>query len=517
MSSSSNFDPRRAEFEKQIEKWSKRLEDRNITNEQIGELGNEIIKAVNKRPTNLDEVSFHQIQALRDRLKGRGVDVTKLDATIKHIAQTALLSGVVDVSGKILAYSETGELLNNLGTISKELRPVAIQKAIDLINANKTPLYLLDLSSEKLAGFIEKYGKSIECLNLGGILLLDKQFFAKFPLSQILVWCPNIKELNLTSCRLSLAQIQDVVSALRNLPNCKSLSLNQNRMSSEGILTLRDLSNLEELGLGDIFPPGEIDDIRVNSITEVLLRMPKLKKLDLRDIFIGRAGHGAFSSFADALGTLSSLEVLSLRSTAIGRSDEEVEKQKTVALAEALKKLKKLNELDLSYNPIRIFDDLAPAISQMKQLKTFIYFGVLNVEISPEDVQKLIRALGSCPLENLVLRWNNFRQDPNILAELGRLLEKFPHLRELDLSETNIGQGFNGLAESIGTLKNLEFLYLRNNSLDSTHEATLIELAKKLKKAKNIELGRYPLSLDQITQMNDTLGRKSRPFIQFIQ
>lgn len=220
---------------------------------------------------------------------------------------------------------------------------------------------------------------------------------------------PNLRRLNLFG---ATGVTDDALRHLENLPALESIDLGGARVSSQGILSLRNARNLKQLGLANVSPP--LDDAAIEQIvatwpdlesisldgahiTDVgLARIGTLKKLtylNISDTGITARGmgglvelrslktlHASHTELDDSamieLAQITSLEKLDFNSTNITNAG--------LIPLRSLRHLKRIYLVDT-----RVDDD---GLGHLKTLKSIEYVGV-GENITPEGLEALKRAL----------------------------------------------------------------------------------------------------------------------------
>ena len=207
--------------------------------------------------------------------------------------------------------------------------------------------------------------------------------------------------------------------------------------------------------------------------------MPRLSELDLRDVGMGNQecqllatalkyvdklsslglscnplGHG-ISELAKHLHSVPHLKQLDLNYTQMG--EEEV-----TALAHSLKNMTQLSALDLSNNPIgHGVSELAKHLHCVPHLKELYLIGT---QMRKAEVRALAHSLKNMTqLSVLSLAHNPLGHG---ISELAKHLHNVPHLKELHLFDTQMGEKeVTALAHVLVYLPELLFLWLDKNPL----------------------------------------------------
>ena len=192
-----------------------------------------------------------------------------------------------------------------------------------------------------------------------------------------------------------------------------------------------------------------------------LHQAPNLRVLHLSEIRLQ-----GWKNLAENLTRLKQLTELKL--TKVGLSCEEGQ-----LLATAMSHLCQLQKLDLSGNPLG--QSIVELGKHLPCLPHFTRLYLVRTQMSEQEVSALARSLPSIPkLEVLGLARNPLGQGVN---ELAQYLTSVPHLTQLRLKDTQMGEEeVIALARSLPSISKLEKLYLSDNPLGQG----VIELAQNL-------------------------------------
>ena len=272
---------------------------------------------------------------------------------------------------------------------------------------------------------------------------------------------------SLISAPKSSLQEPDHVSQNHNV--CSSLHLTEK--TSDQTLT-HSLSYLREIKIWK--PTSELV-----SLLNIVHHVPRLAKLDLDNVGMGNQecqllatalkyvgklrllrlsenplGHG-ISELANHLHNLPHLKELHLDNTQMG--EEEV-----TALAHSLHSVTLLSELSLSYNPLgHGISELAKHLYNVPHLKEL---RLLDTQMGEEEVTALALSLKNVTqLSALTLSNNPLGHG---VSELVKHLHSVPHLKRLDLNDTQMGEEeVTALAHVLVHVPELDSLRLDRNPL----------------------------------------------------
>ncbi|XP_038699722.1 receptor-like protein 15 [Tripterygium wilfordii] len=354
----------------------------------------------------------------------------------------------------------------------------------------------LNLSHNWIPGCIENEGFEVLSSRLSNLEVLDLSY-NKFDSSIIssLSEISSLKSLYLYENEMTSPTHKNDFGRLSRLRNLELLDLGYNNFDNKILSSLRDLSSLRVLNLAINGLNGTVHAHEFNHLIN-------LEKLDMSGNRI--ESFGSFQG-VDRLLPWSNLEVLNLEGNLFNNSVlsslRGLLQLKSLNLAgnqmagafhvRELESLKKLEELDISYNAIEKFvgpedtttlDELKilrlgsfpiyerrlvvlPSLGGFSSLKT------LDLRYSNLSETTIHQALGNLStLEELLLYSSTLHQD--FLSSIGRLGSlKTLHVRACaGLENTILGQG-------LCQLKNLQELYLNANSLEGTLPQCLANLS----------------------------------------
>ena len=304
-----------------------------------------------------------------------------------------------------------------------------------------------------------------------------------------LVCCVTcLKERSSISAAMSFLQEPDHVSQNHNV--CSSLDLTEK--TSDQTLT-HSLSYLR--GIVPIFRPPASELV---SLLNIFHHVPRLSELDLRHVGLGNQecqliatalkyvhklrllrlsrnplGHG-ISELAKHLHSVPNLEVLYLSNTRMG-------KEEVTALAHSLKNVTQLSKLGLSKNPLgHGISELAKHLHSVPHLEKV---HLNKTQMGEEEVTALAHCLMNVTqLSKLVLSNNPLGHG---ICELAKHLHSVPHLKELHLNNTQMGEEeVTALAHCLMNVTQLSKLVLSNNPLGHG----ICELAKHLHSVPHLEM-----------------------------
>ena len=279
--------------------------------------------------------------------------------------------------------------------------------------------------------------------------------------------------------RLSELDLGRVAAALKHVDKLRLLRLPSNPFVhgiSELAKHLRSVPHLKELRLNDT-QMGE------EEVTALALSLKNVTQLSALDLSNNPLGHGV-SELAKHLHSVPHLEELCLNNTQMG--EEEV-----TALALSLKNVTQLSALDLSNNPLgHGVSELAKHLHSVPHLKALY---LADTQIGEEKVTALALIFKNVTqLSALDLSYNPLGHG---VSELAKHLHNAPHLKQLHLNDTRMGEEeVTALAHVLIYLPNEMELSLGKNPLGRG----VTELIKCLK--SGLRLGELHMSKGQMTQ-----------------
>ena len=320
--------------------------------------------------------------------------------------------------------------------------------------------------------FIKKVGhRFVFCLTHLAHLVFDDHFLrgsAKF--IELLT--------SLISEPKSSLQEPDHVS--QNHDVCSSLHLTEK--TSDQTLT-HSLSYLRRIVIKD--PTSELVSLLNN-----LHHVPRLSELVLSTVGMGNQ---ECQLLATALKYVDKLRILELPHNSLGHGISELAKhlhsvphlkeldlndsrmgeEEVTALAHSLKNVTQLSKLELSNNPLgQGISELAKHLHNVPHLKEL---NLNDTQMGEEEVTALAHSLKNvAQLSELELSNNSLGHG---VSELAKHLHNVPHLKKLNLNDTQMGEEeFTALAHSLKNVTQLSELELSNNPLGRG----ISELAKHL-------------------------------------
>ncbi|MBN3321041.1 NLRC5 protein, partial [Atractosteus spatula] len=271
-------------------------------------------------------------------------------------------------------------------------------------------------------------------------------------LAEGLARCPGLGSLNFSHSTMGDDGAQALAKVFPQLPRLTAINLSQcSGVSTAGGLELvRGLCQcpcLQEIDLNSI----QLDDSGLFCLTEGLLRMESVKKLNLNKIVSSSEGRSA-----RVLGLLSSMKTCRI---------EEIE-----------------------VNGIRMGDsgvlELCRHIPLWERLRRI---SLSDNQISGAGGQQLIEALSSCRLLQEIHLANNSLGDTAAL-KLAGVLRAMTHLKVLNLQSNRIGpEGGGQLCRALSFCGNLEEISLSENQIEAKGTLQLSEALVQMKSLRKLE------------------------------
>ena len=258
----------------------------------------------------------------------------------------------------------------------------------------------------------------------------------------------NLQEFRFCALDLSAKSATEICRSLHQAPNLQKLALAGNPFhSSERELRLRSV---------------HMGDQECRLLATSLKYVNQLQELDLSCNLLGQG----ITELAKHLTSVPHLTELDLNDTQMG--EEEV-----TAVARNLQNVAELKELDLSSNPLgQGITELAKHLTSVPHLTKL---DLDETQMGEEEVTAVARNLQNvAELKELDLSSNPLGQG---ITELAKHLTSVPHLTKLDLDETQMGEEeVTAVARNLQNVAELKELYLLSNPLGQG----ITELAKYL-------------------------------------
>ena len=199
-------------------------------------------------------------------------------------------------------------------------------------------------------------------------------------------------------------------------------------------------------------------------------------------------------SLSEQLKRLAELIVLDLEETEMG-------KKEAIVISRCLPSLSQLKKIDLSFNPLG--HGIIELARHLKCLPGLIELRLAKTVMGEEEARAVARCLPSLSqLKELYLSHNQLRHG---IIELAKNLKYLPHLRELRLAETEMGEEeATAVARCLPSLSQLMVLDLSHNPLGHG----IVELSERLKCVSNLtdlDLRRTDMGEKQVSALAHAL------------
>ena len=329
----------------------------------------------------------------------------------------------------------------------------------------------------------------------------------------------NLHELDL-SCNNIHITVGDLAENLHYLPQLTLLDLSgvhmgdkECRLLAESLKFVRKLQVLNlsfnQLGQG------------ITELAKHLFNVPHLTELDLRHT---QMGEKEVTGVARSLQSISKLKKLVLSRNPLGQGitelathlpsvphltelnlwDTQMGEKEVTAVARSLQGISKLKKLVLSRNPLgQVITELAthlPSVPHLTELD------LAKTQMGEKEVTTVARSLQSISkLKKLVLSFNPLGQG---ITELVTHLPSVPYLTKLDLMGTQMGEKeVTAVARALKDLPNLKRLNLSSNPL-GRGVSELIQHLSSIPQLRNLELGDVKMTKKEASELCAALEGK---------
>ena len=290
---------------------------------------------------------------------------------------------------------------------------------------------------------------------------------------------PRVMIINISSLQSYDVQLMERlvsrISFTNNLNKLEVSFLNLTAKSATGIFKrLHQADNLHELVLS-----GNNLHFAVGDLAENLHYLPQITLLNLSGVYMGDK---ECRLLAESLKFVRKLQVLNLSSNRLGQGitelakhlfnvphlteldlrDTQMGEKEVTAVARSLESISKLKKLDLSLNPLgQGITELATHLPSVPHLTEV---DLWETQMGEKDVTAVARSLQSISkLKKLDLSFNPLGQG---ITELATHLPSVPHLTNLNLMDTQMGEKeVTAVARALKDLPELERLVLSHNPL----------------------------------------------------
>ena len=296
---------------------------------------------------------------------------------------------------------------------------------------------------------------------------------------------PRLSKLGLHDVGMGNQECQLLATALKYVDKLRILWLSGNSLGhgiSELAKHLHSVPHLEWLRLDDT----DMGEEEVTALAHSLKNVTQLSALDLTKNPLG----DGVSELAKHLHSVPHLERLYLNATQMG--EEEV-----TALVHSLKNVTYLRVLDLSNNPLG--DGVSELTKHLHSVPHLDWLYLNDTQMGEEEVTALAHSLKNVTqLRELHLSKNPLGHG---VSELAKHLHSVPHLRNLALADTEMGEEeVTALAHVLVYVPELQTLYLNKNPLGRG----VTELIKCLRRSSPARLSMLGLEQVQLTREEAT-------------
>ena len=308
---------------------------------------------------------------------------------------------------------------------------------------------------------------------------------------------PRLSKLGLDDVGMGNQECQLLATALKYVDKLRILWLKGNSLGhgiSELAKHLHSVPHLECLRLDDT----DMGEEEVTALAHSLKNVTQLSALNLTKNPLG----DGVSELAKHLHSVPHLERLYLNATQMG--EEEV-----TALVHSLKNVTYLRVLDLSNNPLG--DGVSELTKHLHSVPHLDWLYLNDTQMGEEEVTALAHSLKNVTqLSKLHLSKNPLGHG---VSELAKHLHSVPHLGNLDLADTEMGEEeVTALAHVLVYVPELQTLYLNKNPLGRG----VTELIKCLRRSSPACLSMLGLEQVQLTREEATelcaLANEKKPY-----
>ena len=297
---------------------------------------------------------------------------------------------------------------------------------------------------------------------------------------------PHLKELHLNDTQMGEEEVTALAHSLKHVTQLSELDLSNSPLDhgiNELAKHLHCVPHLKELHLNDT----QMGEEEITALARNLKNVTQLSELQLAD---NPLCHG-ISELAKHLCDTSHLKTLYVNNTQMG--EEEI-----TALARNLKNVTQLSELQLAYNPLcHGISELAKHLCDAPHLKK-LYLN--NTQMGEEEITALAHSLQNVTqLSELQLAYNPLCHG---ISELAKHLHNVPHLKELHLNDTQMGEEEGtALARALVHLPELKYLSFGKNPL-GRGVAELINCVRSCPQLSSVCLTEVQLTKKEASQLN---------------
>ncbi|XP_022097844.1 uncharacterized protein LOC110983151 [Acanthaster planci] len=301
----------------------------------------------------------------------------------------------------------------------------------------------------------------------------------------------HIDKICLEECSLIEDDILHIADALSNIPTISELDLSSNETlgsSGESWSHLAKIKQIQKIDLWSCNLKG--DDVA--HIASALSKMPNLTELDLSGNVSLRGSCGAWSELA----TVKHIKKVNLRECNLTGDD-------MPHIADALSNLSDLVTLDLSGNPA--LSSSSEGWSYFAKINRIQKVCLQKCNLTGDDIPRIADALKNVPaLEELDLSYNVSLSG---IGEKSSHLLKLGHIQKVNLGSCNLTRNdIPQVADTLGKMQRLVELDLSGNETLGGSGDTWFHLAK-IGHLQNLDLGSCNLTGGDIPHITNALNK----------
>ena len=477
------------------------LEVLNLDNNQIGVKGGEVLALVIKSNTKLKELHLRNGNLQRS--------VMKISQTLKSLPTLEALNlannnlpGVKDIELLSTIQSNSSRHVNNI-----ESSILAIAKALDYV----FKLKCLDLFGNTIT---EEAGNALAVVISKNIKLQFLSFnllASPLKVTEALQSLSSLQTLIFDTCNISKEDEKRLASAVANNKSLTWLSLENNSLSKHIIQSIKTISNLTSLLLGDSLLSKEMSD----DLSLVVARNKSLEELKL----VNNMLQSGLIKIAKACNKLTNIQVLQLAHNCIIPS-KLVELVSVIAQNTSLKTillggvtLNAAESFHLNISEIAHKADLTNCYNTNHIIPSnvCVFLEIIYLEMLRKQISNDTKCFDNAPVHmnaknfNFAQRLQCYFEENDItqlkthdanqkLAQIDakkmisslHILEK---VKIIDLENSNIDEDASfALTTALHSNKVLEQLWLRGNTLNTTGALYILNLLEDLKTLRVLDL-----------------------------
>ena len=414
----------------------------HFTTEQVDTICSIISSICNLEILELDNTGLHE-------------DIMKIAKALEHVrtlkvlilannnipqSAVAAISHIVNLNKSLRVFNIEG---NNFKSVEEIVKSLCVISSLQKLNLNNNEI-LVD-SSETLASVI-LHNAGLQELHLCGNNLGESTLKVVKALQSIV----SLKILVLENNRIPKESFSQLASALESSKGLEELWLSNNNLQSSAVVILQSLitiSTIKSLNMND----NQITEEAGEALTSVILHNTGLEELHLSGNNLGKGLLNVMKA---------TQHITSLRKLSLGNNNISIEVSNE--LASAIKVNKHLEVVELFSSNLK-----SSAITILQSLSTISTLKNLNIN-NNRITEEAGEALASVILRNTGLK--ELHLSDNDLGEgtikVAKVLQQITSLRSLDFGNNNISKAaVSDLALAIKSNKHLKKLLLHDNNL----------------------------------------------------